>query len=69
MKAALILILLLVPVKGQPPTPEHLQFFEKAVRPLLVARCQSCHNATTATAGLDLTRAQPDGSRLLRAVS
>ena len=33
------------------------EFFESRVRPLLAAKCQGCHNARTATAGLDLSTA------------
>src|SRR4051812_38390132 len=36
-------------------TPEQSEFFEKKVRPLLVANCQGCHNAKVKTSGLDLS--------------
>lgn len=44
-------------VYGQSVAPEQAEFFEKRVRPILVARCQGCHNAKSHTAGLDLTSA------------
>jgi cytochrome c553 len=49
-------------------------FFETKVRPLLAAKCQACHNAKTATAGLDLSsgaglRPAPVQTRLLEAIS
>jgi mono/diheme cytochrome c family protein len=31
-----------------PPTPEGIEFFEKSVRPVLVAHCSGCHSATAA---------------------
>src|SRR5438445_34232 len=34
---------------------EQIEFFEKKVRPILAANCAVCHNAKTATAGLDLS--------------
>ena len=34
--------------------PEHLEFFEKQVRPLLVERCSECHGAKKSEAGLRL---------------
>jgi hypothetical protein len=43
------------PLLGQSPPPEHAEFFEKRIRPILAARCQSCHNPKAGTAGLDLT--------------
>jgi hypothetical protein len=39
---------------AQPPAEDH---FEKKVRPVLVKRCQGCHNARAGQAGLDLTSA------------
>ncbi|MBL8242143.1 MAG: DUF1549 domain-containing protein [Bryobacterales bacterium] len=49
------------------------ELFESSVRPLLAARCQSCHNAKTAMAGLDLTSAagfakKPIAARLLEVI-
>jgi len=49
-------------------------FFEARVRPLLAAKCQSCHNAKSAMAGLDLTSAagfkkSEAAGRLLTAVA
>ncbi|MFI5458125.1 MAG: PSD1 and planctomycete cytochrome C domain-containing protein [Isosphaerales bacterium] len=35
--------------------PAAIEYFEKAVRPLLVERCQSCHNAEKSKGGLRLT--------------
>ncbi|MEI6475511.1 MAG: c-type cytochrome domain-containing protein, partial [Planctomycetota bacterium] len=39
-----------------PPTPEQIEFFEKSVRPLLVANCDRCHSssATKVKGGLRL---------------
>ena len=64
---------------------EQTEFFEKQVRPILVRNCQSCHNARSGVAGLDLTsdagfrrggesgpvinQSNPDESRLLKAIS
>jgi cytochrome c553 len=61
-----------------------IAFFEKSIRPLIVAKCQSCHGDQKAKAGLRLTDrasllrggesgpavvpADPDESRLIRAV-
>ncbi len=42
---------------AQTPTPEQIDFFEKKIRPLLVARCQACHGAKVQTAGLNLSTA------------
>lgn len=36
------------------PTPEQLEFFEKQVRPLLVARCFECHAGSKQQGGLKL---------------
>ncbi len=36
------------------PTPEAVEFFEKRVRPLLVAHCQKCHGADEQKGGLRL---------------
>ena len=38
-------------------TPGQLEYFEKNVRPLLVANCQPCHNAKLKSSGLDLSTA------------
>ncbi len=58
------------------------EFFEKKIRPVLVTKCQGCHNAKLKTAGLDLSTAAgfaaggPSGSllggaesRLLKVIS
>jgi hypothetical protein len=61
------------------------EFFEKQVRPILVANCQKCHNPNARVAELDLTtaegfarggesgplidRAKPEESRLLKVIS
>src|ERR1700728_3167225 len=61
-----------------------IAFFEESIRPLIVAKCQSCHGEQKAKAGLRLTDresllrggesgpavvpAAPDESRLIRAV-
>jgi len=44
---------LVFPLPGQ--TSDQGDFFEKRIRPILVARCQGCHNPKAGTAGLDLT--------------
>ena len=31
--------------RAAPPSPEHLEFFESKVRPLLVDHCYPCHSA------------------------
>src|SRR5260370_31087203 len=65
--------------------PSGTEYFETKIRPLLVARCQACHSATSRMADLDLSSAEgfqrggnsgvlingldPSESRLLRAVS
>ena len=38
-------------------TAEQIEYFEKNVRPVLVANCQPCHNAKTKSSGLDLSSA------------
>ena len=38
-------------------TPDQLEYFEKSVRPLLVANCQPCHNSKLKSSGLDLSTA------------
>ncbi|MGH9632368.1 MAG: c-type cytochrome domain-containing protein, partial [Bryobacteraceae bacterium] len=37
---------------------DHDEFFEKKIRPMLVASCSGCHNPKVKTAGLDLTTAE-----------
>ena len=65
-------------------TPEQLEYFEKSVRPVLVANCQPCHNAQVKSSGLDLSsvagfvhggnggaliaKEQPTNSRLLKVI-
>ncbi len=34
---------------------DQAEFFEKRIRPLLIAKCQGCHNAKVKTSGLDLS--------------
>jgi cytochrome c553 len=64
--------------------PPAIEFFEKRVRPILVEKCQPCHNAVKSKNGLDLTSrnsllkggdsgpaivpGKPDESLLMRAV-
>src|SRR6266478_9001780 len=71
-----------VPVWSQSPAPT--EFFEKKIRPLLVANCQACHNSKMKSAGLDLGTAEgfqhggqngpvvvegnPEASRLLKVI-
>ena len=66
-------------------TALQIEFFEKSVRPVIVERCQMCHNAKMKQAGLDLSSAQgfvnggasgplvdkqsPDKSKLLKVIS
>src|SRR5581483_9948224 len=59
MRFAILLLALAPALEAANPalSPEHIEFFEKRVRPLLAARCQGCHNAKQNTAGLDLTSA------------
>ena len=40
-----ILIALATTIQAQEPSAEEIAFFEKNVRPILVARCYSCHSA------------------------
>src|SRR5690242_5940036 len=72
-RAVLLALTQLVMLQGQTPSPEHLRFFENQIRPLLAARCQTCHNSKLRTAGIDLSDAahapQHESSRLLKAVS
>ena len=44
-------------VAAQSGAQQDSDFFEKRVRPILVERCQQCHNAKVSTAGLNLTSA------------
>ena len=37
--------------------PNRLEYFERNVRPVLVANCQPCHNMKTKSSGLDLSSA------------
>jgi hypothetical protein len=58
--ALLLIFSAAVLIAQAPPASESQDdsdLFEKRIRPLLVARCQGCHNAKTGTAGLDLTTA------------
>ena len=85
---ALLVAPMAIAVQGRrlpPATPQQARFFETKIRPLLTARCQSCHGADKQSSGLRLdsragilkggTRgsavslASPDGSLLLKAVS
>lgn len=66
-------------------SPEAVEFFEKEIRPLLVAHCQACHGTMKSQGGLRLTSREsvlrggdsgpalvpgkPDGSLLIKAVS
>jgi mono/diheme cytochrome c family protein len=66
-------------------TPAPAEFFEKKIRPVLAANCQTCHNAKMKVAGLDLTSAEgftqggqsgpivvagnPEASRLLKVIT
>jgi hypothetical protein len=52
--AAVSAVGLFSPLLSQSLAPENFEFFEKKVRPILVARCQGCHNPKAGTAGLDL---------------
>ncbi len=42
----------------QAQTTDKTEFFEKSVRPLLVAKCQMCHNAQLQSSKLDLSTAE-----------
>jgi hypothetical protein len=75
--------LLLAAVTSE-PSAEQIEFFEKQVRPVLVNRCQACHNAKKQEAGLRLdsrqallagidgaavmTPGDPDKSRLVQVI-
>ncbi len=54
---ALAAIAALNTAAGFGQTPDQIEYFEKNVRPLLVANCQPCHNAKTKSSGLDLSSA------------
>jgi cytochrome c553 len=76
-------LLAAAPLAAQSVDP--LEFFEKSVRPVLVEKCQVCHNANLKTAELDLSSAagflhggasgplvsrdQPEKSKLLEVIS
>src|SRR5882672_5374677 len=76
--------LLFLWVFAAPVWAQSTEFFEKKIRPILVNRCQACHNAKIKTAGLDLSSAEgflrggqsgpivvegnPEASRLLRVI-
>ncbi|MBC8167948.1 MAG: DUF1549 domain-containing protein, partial [Bryobacteraceae bacterium] len=55
LKELISVTLLIAASAAQAGTPEQTEFFEKKVRPLLVAQCQGCHNAKVKTSGLDLS--------------
>lgn len=66
------------PTKTPPPDPADVAFFEKRVRPVLIAQCISCHGPdvqlgkvrldTAAGVLATLTPGDPDNSRILRAM-
>lgn len=74
-----------LPVQSTQTIAEQQEFFEKKIRPIFAESCQSCHNAETKTAGLDLStpagfqrggdrgplvnKEQPESSLLLSVVS
>jgi cytochrome c553 len=76
-------VLLAAPVFSQ-TIAQTAEFFERKVRPILAAQCQSCHNAKLKTAELDLSTPggfrgggqsgpvvspdQPEASRLLKVI-
>ena len=33
-----------MPLRAESPTPEHIEFFESKVRPILVEHCYECHS-------------------------
>ncbi|MCX6598467.1 MAG: PSD1 and planctomycete cytochrome C domain-containing protein [Acidobacteria bacterium] len=55
MKTLLIFTTLAAWAVGQEIAPSSPDFFEARIRPVLVERCQGCHNPKAKTAGLDLT--------------
>ena len=82
-RLALSLLLAVTLVSAQ--SAEETEYFEKQVRPLIVAKCQMCHSAEIKTAELDLSSAEgfvrggasgplvntdhPDQSALLKVIS
>jgi hypothetical protein len=50
-------------VKGQGITPEHLEFFEAKIRPVLVENCYECHSEETGKTLNDLALDSRDGIR------
>jgi Protein of unknown function (DUF1549)/Protein of unknown function (DUF1553)/Planctomycete cytochrome C len=82
LRAIPVLLLTVASVAAQSVDP--VELFEKNVRPVLVEKCQVCHNANLKTAGLDLTSAagfvqggasgpivsadQPEKSKLLEVI-
>jgi hypothetical protein len=42
------------PAASEEFAPEHLEYFEKSVRPVLVAHCYECHSAKKQESGLRL---------------
>lgn len=83
-RTLLILISVAASARAAEPLPEAAEFFEKQVRPLLVARCLQCHNDQKAKGALRLTArehvlvgglsgpaaapAKPDESLLVKAI-
>ncbi len=57
MRFVLIILFCSLLSQGQTASPQQQEFFEKRVRPILVSRCQTCHNPKAGKAGLDLTSA------------
>lgn len=55
---AILMGLAATSLAGAEPTASQIEFFEKSVRPVLVSRCQMCHNAKVKTSGLDLSTAE-----------
>lgn len=77
----LYLLVVAVPVKGQPFSAQQLDFFEKQIRPVLMEKCLACHGAHVAkvklrldsresvlkgsSSGAIVTAGQPAKSRLM----
>ena len=57
MRLILIILSFSLLSQGQAVSPPQQEYFEKHVRPILVSRCQGCHNPKAGKAGLDLTTA------------